>query len=202
VAGLASALGFVVVVVAVVAMMEQLDRRPRQWPSMSRISLTWNRAASSYAIRHYALGRVGTLIVEDAWRGATAKAGNASWRFTTRGGLSGAVSATDEAGRDTGEYHDRRRILRWDSRELDLRRGFGRRASTYRRRAIPSHDGRYALVESGRIVAFLRADGDDFRSNPINIELDDATGAEPGLLLLAAFVATRLAWDDRRNAGA
>jgi hypothetical protein len=201
VAGLVSVLGFVVVVVAVAAMMERLDRRSRQWPSMSRISLTWNRAGSSYAIRHYALGRVGTLIVEDAWRSATAKAGSASWRFTTRGGLSGAVSATDEAGRATGEYHDRRPILRWGSRELDLRRGVGRRASTYRRWGAIPHDGRYALVESERIVAFLRADGDDFRSNPINIELDDATGAEPGLLLLAAFVATRLAWYDRKSHG-
>jgi hypothetical protein len=153
---------------------------------MPRVGLAWNPAGLGEAVGHYALGRIGTLRVEGAWEAATAKAGDATWRFKARG-RSVVVTTTEAAGRAVGEYNDRTRVLRWDSRELDLRRGLGRRRST--------------LADNAQIVVFPRADGRDWRLNPINVEFPDATAAEPGVLLLAAFVGARLAHRDRNNDG-
>jgi hypothetical protein len=88
---------------------------------MPRVGLAWNPAGLTEAVGHYALGRIGTLRVEGAWEAATAKAGDATWRFEARG-RSVVVTTTEAAGRAVGEYNDRTRVLRWDSRELDLRR--------------------------------------------------------------------------------
>jgi hypothetical protein len=104
-------------------------------------------------------------------------------------------------GRPVGEYHDRTHTLRWGSRELDLLRGFGRRSSAYRKRPVICRDGRYVLAESGRVVAFLRADGRDWRTNPINIELDQTAEVVPALLLFAAFVGAWLVQRGRTNDG-
>jgi len=91
--------------------------------------------------------------------------------------------------------------LRWGSRNWDLLRGFGRRPSAYRKRAILSRAGRYALAENGRIVAFLRADDRDWQFNPVNLEVDGTVGSGPGLLLFAAFLTGRFAQRDRNNDG-
>jgi hypothetical protein len=162
---------------------------------MATIGLVRNPAAFE-PIGQYALPGVGTLRAEGVWRSATARAGDASWRFVGRGKN---VTAADASGLVVGDYRDRERAVRWDGREFDLLRGWGRSASHYRKRPFLTRDGRYTLAEGGQVFAFLRCDLR--RLNPVNLELNDDAGLEPGLLLFVVFLGGCLATRDRNNDG-
>jgi len=135
--------------------------------------------------RRYALEGVGTLRLEGlaSWR-ATVQTATGSWRLARRGFTGRRVEATDLAGALVGEFEPRsiRRggLLRWAGRELELRP-----ASSWRER--------YALAEGDRELALLDAKG--WGKRPVKVTLDDPDAIDPGLLLLAVFVARALADD-------
>ena len=133
--------------------------------------------------RLYALAGVGTIRLEGMFSsGATAQAGDETWRITRRGIWHQIIEATDAAGLVVGEFRPRdiRRggTLRWGGLELALR-------------PVSALRERYALRHWERDLA--QFDGKSWGKRPVRITLADLNSVEPGLLLFAAFVVHRLA---------
>jgi len=151
--------------------------------------------------RRYELRGAGTLRLEASFsRSAAAAAGDQRWQITRRperrrivrrGDLIVVIQATDPSGVVAGEFHGRARVrggkLRWGERDLELR-------SSSRWRP------RYALVDGELELAAIEGKG--WGKRPVKLTTYDGAAAEPGLLLLAAFVVGALTGDAQRNAGA
>lgn len=143
--------------------------------------------------RLYTLAGAGTIRLEGLFsNGATAQAGNDTWRLTRRGLWHPIIEATDEAGAVVGEFipRDIRRggTLTWAGRELQLR-------------PVSALRERYALRDQATDLAIL--DGKSWGKRPVKITLPDPAALEPGLLLFAAFIVHRLAANaDSSAAGA
>jgi hypothetical protein len=143
--------------------------------------------------RQYTLAGAGTLRF-DGWfsRGATAQAGDNSWRFDRRGLFGATIEATDTTGAVAGEFRGRalRRggRLAWAGHELALRP-----SSIWRER--------YALADGERELASVEGKG--WGRRPVKVTVDAGDRAiDPGLLLFAAFVVRSLAEDSASAAGA
>ncbi|MGH2900684.1 MAG: hypothetical protein ACRDMZ_18560, partial [Solirubrobacteraceae bacterium] len=150
-------------------------------PCEAMVELELTRTAQDR--RLYAIEGVGTLRLEGLWsRRATAEAGSDAWLLDGGGLFSRAVRATDAFGIVVGEFrpaHLRRGgRLTWRGRELALRP-----ASRWRER--------YALADGDAELALLDAKGRGRR--PVKIGVEDLAAFDPGLLLMAAFVARGLA---------
>ncbi len=124
-------------------------------------------------------------------RGATARAGGASWSFVRRGLWDRTIEARDAAGAEVGSFGPRaiRRggTLRWGGREFELR-------------PVSSWKERYALLDGGRELA--RLDGKGWGKRPVAVSIDEPGAVEPGLLLFAVYLVRRLAEDANTAAGA
>jgi hypothetical protein len=143
--------------------------------------------------RLYALEGAGSLRL-DGWfsRGATAQAGDSSWRFDRRGLFTTVIEATDAAGALAGEFRGRtlRRggELTWAGHELMLRP-----SSIWRER--------YALAEGERELATIEGKAWGRRPVMVTVE-DDGAAIDPGLLLFGTFVVRALAEDAAASSGA
>ena len=141
--------------------------------------------------RRYALDGIGTLRLEGLLgRSASAEAGERSWIIARRGVFTSAISATDAAGTEVGEFNGRtlRRggTLRWGDRTLGLQPD-----SMWKER--------YALTDGDLRLATI--EGHSWGKRPVQLGVDDLAEIEPGLLLFAAFVVRALA-EDAQSSGA
>jgi hypothetical protein len=133
--------------------------------------------------RRYALAGIGTLRLEGLLgRSASAEGGERSWLIARRGVFTSAISATDAAGTEVGEFTGRtlRRggSLRWGDQTLALQPD-----SIWKER--------YALTDGELRLATI--EGHSWGKRPVQIGIDDLAAVEPGLLLFAAFVVRALA---------
>jgi hypothetical protein len=154
---------------------------------MAELELTRTREDHSL----YALEGVGTLRLK-GWlsRTATVEAGTRSYEVARRGLFSPVTEATDAAGSTVGTFRGRTLkrggTLTWMGKEYTLRP-----ASLFKER--------YALADGDRELATIEGKG--WGKRPVAITADDATAADPGLLLFAAFVVRGLAEDASSSAG-
>jgi hypothetical protein len=135
--------------------------------------------------RRYALDGIGTLRLEGLLgRSASAEAGERSWIIARRGVFTSAISATDAAGTEIGEFTGRtlRRggTLRWGERTFALQ-------------PDSMWTERYALTDGDLRLATI--EGHSWGKRPVRFGIDDLAAVEPGLLLFAAFVVRALAED-------
>jgi hypothetical protein len=136
--------------------------------------------------RHrYALEGVGALRLEGfARQRATIEAAGRTWQAAPSGFWRRNVVATDAAGQTVAEFEPRRvrsgGTLRVGARELEIAP-----ASRWKQR--------YALRDGDRELALLEAKG--WGKRPVRVTVDDPAAVDPHVLLLAAFLARRLAED-------
>ena len=127
---------------------------------------------------------VGTLRRTDRMsRAATAEAAGRSWEIARFGLVRTGFTSTDETGTVVGEvrnrFSGRSDRLRWGGRDLTLRHDGPRR------------DG-HVLLDGDRRIALLTPKQPGKRALDVLIE---DPGADPGLLLFAAFVVQACADD-------
>lgn len=135
--------------------------------------------------RRYALEGIGALRLEGfARQRATIEAAGRTWQAAPAGFWRRNVVATDAAGETVAEFEPRRvksgGTLRVGARELQIAP-----ASKWKQR--------YALKDGDRELALLDAKG--WGKRPVRVTLADAAAVEPMVLLLAAFLAQRMAED-------
>ena len=135
--------------------------------------------------RRFALDGVGALRLEGfGRRRATIEAGGQTWQAAPTGFWKRNVVATDAAGQTVAEFEPKRvkfgGALRVGARELEIAP-----ASTWKQR--------YALKDGDRELALLEAKG--WGKRPVRVTIEDPAAVEPMVLLLAAFLARRMAED-------
>jgi hypothetical protein len=135
--------------------------------------------------RRFALDGVGALRLEGfGRRRATIEAGGQTWQAAPTGLWKRNVVATDAAGQTVAEFEPKRvkfgGALRVGARELEIAP-----ASTWKQR--------YALKDGNRELALLEAKG--WGKRPVRVTIEDPAAVEPMVLLLAAFLARRMAED-------
>ena len=135
--------------------------------------------------RRFALDGVGALRLEGfGRRRATIEAGGQTWQAAPTGFWKRTVVATDAAGRTVAEFEPRR-----------VKQGGALRVGARELRIAPASKFKqcYALKDGDLELALLDAKG--WGKRPVRVTVDDPGAVEPMVLLLAAFLARRMAED-------
>jgi len=140
--------------------------------------------------RRYVLEGIGSLRVEGfARRRATIEAGGRTWQAAPTGFWRRSMVATDAAGETVAEFEPRRirsgGALRVGARQLEMAP-----ASKWKQR--------YALKDGDHELAVLEAHA--WGTRPVRVTVADPAAVEPLVLLLATFLARRMAEDASASA--